>query len=96
MEVEEDAFNYPVPIFGNVTFSNIIGTLNKDANSYLTLACHYDSKYFADNLEFVGAIDSAVPCSIMLNLIKILRPLLNKDRTDISLMVITTNAFLLK
>lgn len=93
MHVEVDAFNSQVPIFGNVTFSNIVGKLNENAESYVALACHYDSKYFENNLDFVAAIDSAVPCALMLNVIKTLQSRLDKDKTDISLMVITSADF---
>ena len=86
--VETDSFQATVPILKEVTFTNIIGKLNPNADKYITLACHYDSKYFGRRL-FQGATDSAVHCSIMLNLIKTLKPVLDqyKERTDISLMV---------
>lgn len=85
-----DRFTAHTPIFGNLTFSNVIGTFNPNAESFLTLACHYDSKYFDDNPHFVGAIDSAVPCCLMLNLAKTLLPLLEnklRGRNDIGLQV---------
>jgi len=52
-------------------------------------SCHYDSKYFPGQ-SFQGAVDSAVPCSIMLNAVQTLQPELNAYRTskDISLMLI--------
>lgn len=88
MDVELDEFADVTPIFGNLTFANIVGRLNPNADSYLTLACHYDSKYFPDDY-FEAAIDSAVPCAIMLNVLKTLMPALEnfRSRTDISLMV---------
>lgn len=78
-----------MPIFGNVTFATIVGVLNPDASDFLALSCHYDSKYFKDDPGFVGAIDSAVPCAILLNTAKTLQPYLqkNKDRKDLGLMV---------
>lgn len=87
-DVELDAFQERVPYFNNVTFTNIVGRLNPNAKQYLALACHYDSKYFPGEI-FYGAIDSAVPCAIMLNLLKTLQPALDKlqNRNDISLMV---------
>ncbi|XP_004525175.1 glutaminyl-peptide cyclotransferase [Ceratitis capitata] len=88
---EVDQFSERVPIFGNVTFTNIIGVLNPRARDFLALACHYDSKYFQDDPGFVAAIDSAVPCAIMLNTAKTLSSYLHgnfKDRTDIGLMLI--------
>lgn len=55
---------------GRMKFTNIISRLNPNAKRYLTLACHYDSKIIEN---FVGAIDSAVPCAIMMNLANSLR-----------------------
>lgn len=65
--VDTDKFLDTTPILGSLEFENIIATLNPNAERYLTLACHYDSKYMT-KFEFVGATDSAVPCAIMLNL----------------------------
>ncbi|XP_061399615.1 glutaminyl-peptide cyclotransferase [Musca vetustissima] len=88
---EIDSFSQKVPIFGNVTFSNIVGVINPKANDFLALACHYDSKYFPNDPNFVGATDSAVPCAMMLNTAKTLQPYLQKDfknRQDLGLMLI--------
>ncbi|XP_065360814.1 glutaminyl-peptide cyclotransferase [Calliphora vicina] len=87
---EIDEFSEKVPIFGNVTFATIVGVLNPDASDFLSLACHYDSKYFPNDPGFVGAIDSAVPCAILLNTAKTLQPYLqqNKGRNDLGLMLI--------
>lgn len=88
--VELDSFDRNVPIFKNVTFTNIVAKLNPDANEYLTLACHYDSKFFPNEV-FQGATDSAVPCAIMLNVAKTMAQRLDsmKNKNDISLMVRT-------
>lgn len=51
--VEIDEFKDKTPNFGELTFKNIVASLNPNAERYLVLACHYDSKYFA-NEEFVG------------------------------------------
>lgn len=51
--VEIDEFKDKTPNFGTLTFKNIVGSLNPNAERYLVLACHYDSKYYA-NEEFVG------------------------------------------
>lgn len=48
-------------------FSNVIATSNTKACKRLVLACHYDSKIKPGN-KFVGAIDSAVPCSMMIEI----------------------------
>lgn len=88
---EIDKFNAKVPIFKNLTFYNIIGTINPNANNFLALSCHYDSKYFRNDPGFVGATDSAVPCAIILNVAKTLSNYLQrpefKNRNDIGLMV---------
>lgn len=51
--VDIDEFEDNTPNFGALTFKNIIATLNPDADRYLVLACHYDSKYFEKEI-FVG------------------------------------------
>ncbi|XP_053952621.1 glutaminyl-peptide cyclotransferase-like [Anastrepha ludens] len=89
--VELDEFTQKVPILGNVTFTNIIGVLNPTAHDFLALSCHYDSKYFKDDPGFVAAIDSAVPCAILLNTAKTLSKFFQgkfKARRDIGLMLI--------
>lgn len=87
--VEVDEFVEDTPIFKNLTFSNIIATLNPKAERFLVLACHYDSKYFKDH-DFLGATDSAVPCAMMINLAHILREQLKtvQDKTEVSLQFI--------
>lgn len=87
-DVELDSFLEQVPILGNITFTNVVGRLNPNANRFLALACHYDSKYFPGE-TFYGATDSAVPCAIMLNLAKTLKPVLDQTeaKNNISLMV---------
>lgn len=57
MTVELDSFYDTAPIFGKLNFVNIIGKINPDADRFLMLSAHYDSKYFPDN-KFVGATDS--------------------------------------
>lgn len=51
--VDIDEFQAKTPNFGVLTFQNIVGSLNPNAERFLVLACHYDSKYFS-NEEFVG------------------------------------------
>ncbi|XP_075973206.1 glutaminyl-peptide cyclotransferase-like [Anticarsia gemmatalis] len=70
-DVTEDTFTDHTPVFGVLTFKNIIAKLNPDADRYLVLACHYDSKYMREHV-FVGATDSAVPCAMMINLAKVM------------------------
>lgn len=68
-EIEVDKFTADTP-FGAKKFTNLIFTKNYfkniDSEAYIVLAAHYDSKYFSD-FEFEGAIDSAVPCSILID-----------------------------
>ena len=65
--VEVDAFNDDTPNFGRLRFRNVIAKLNPNAKRFLTLACHYDSKYIKGEI-FVGATDSAVPCAQLINI----------------------------
>lgn len=82
--VEVDEFVDNTPIFGKLKFSNIIATLNPNAERFLVLACHYDSKYFKDQI-FIGATDSAVPCAMMLDLANTMKAQLNAKQSDNSL-----------
>lgn len=69
-EVTEDHFQNWTP-YGQMPFTNIIATLNPGAKRRLVLSCHYDSKYFPPQWhgrEFLGATDSAVPCSMLLEM----------------------------
>ncbi|XP_065144211.2 glutaminyl-peptide cyclotransferase [Paramisgurnus dabryanus] len=69
-EVTEDSFYAHTP-YGQLPFNNIIATLNPAAKRQLVFACHFDSKYYPpqwDGREFLGATDSAVPCSMILEL----------------------------
>ncbi|XP_023164070.1 glutaminyl-peptide cyclotransferase [Drosophila hydei] len=90
-QAEVDEFKQSVPIFGELTFANVIGYINPQAQNFLALACHYDSKYFAEDPGFVGATDSAVPCAILLNTAKTLNNYLLqqfRNRNDLGLMLI--------
>ncbi len=51
---------------GNISFHNVVATLDNGASSTLVLACHYDSLF--EPVGFLGAIDAAVPCAQLLNL----------------------------
>lgn len=50
---------------GQIEFANIIASSNPKACRQLVLACHYDSKMMDG---FLGAIDSAVPCAMLLRM----------------------------
>ncbi|XP_068631756.1 glutaminyl-peptide cyclotransferase-like [Battus philenor] len=87
-DVTEDVFPDHTPVFGTLDFRNIIAKLNPDADRYLVLACHYDSKYTREHV-FVGATDSAVPCAMMINLAKVMSRQLETLKTNhLSLMFI--------
>jgi len=50
-------------------------------NNRIVLACHYDSKYEPNmKNDFIGAIDSAVPCAMLLDLAKFLKDNFSKDQ----------------
>ncbi len=68
--VEEDSFTSNTPL-GKRTFTNIIATLNPLHCKRLILSCHYDSKLNREN-TFIGAIDSGVPCALIIHLAQIL------------------------
>lgn len=87
--VELDEFDEDTPIFKNLHFTNIIATLNPDAERFLVLACHYDSKYFP-NEEFLGATDSAVPCAMLLNIAHVMSNYFDqiKSKTDVSIKLV--------
>ena len=74
--------------YGNKSFQNIVANfpigsafsgLNvksiENSQFYLqkriVFACHFDSKYFK-SMSFIGAIDSAVPCALLLDVAKFL------------------------
>ncbi|XP_076464035.1 glutaminyl-peptide cyclotransferase-like [Babylonia areolata] len=79
--VEEDSFEQNTP-FGNKRFVNIIATLNPGRSRRTVVACHYDSKDMQtkERKTFIGAIDSAVPCAIMMETARQLDCLLTKAR----------------
>lgn len=76
--VEENTFTDMTPL-GQKSFTNVIAVHNPQATRRLTLACHYDSKYFTE-FEFIGATDSAVPCALLIDLARHLNTSLAKHR----------------
>ncbi|GAB6027051.1 hypothetical protein CHUAL_013778 [Chamberlinius hualienensis] len=68
-------------IIGPFTFENIVATLDPNAHRHLVLACHYDSKMDREK-ALVLATDSAVPCSMMINLAQLLDPILKGSKTS--------------
>ncbi|XP_052511670.1 glutaminyl-peptide cyclotransferase-like protein [Budorcas taxicolor] len=78
--VELDSFTASTPL-GPLDFGNVVATLDPGAARHLTLACHYDSKLFpSGSAPFVGATDSAVPCSLLLELAQALDQELGKAK----------------
>ena len=77
--VEEDSFEDNTP-FGRKSFTNIIATQNPSRSQRTIVACHFDSKDFRtkEGLKFIGAVDSAVPCAILLGTAKQLDCLLRR------------------
>lgn len=86
--IDVHSFRDKVPIFNELQFHNIIAKLNPNAERYLILSCHYDSKYIP-HVQFVGATDAAVSCAILLNLASVLQQELDYFRnTSVSLMLV--------
>jgi glutaminyl-peptide cyclotransferase len=81
--VDEAQFQDRTPIANDVTFTNIIATLDPLAPRRLVLACHYDSLK-TNSGRFVGATDSAVPCAQLLNLAYVLRDALQAHREQVN------------
>ncbi|WFD42548.1 glutaminyl-peptide cyclotransferase [Malassezia psittaci] len=56
------------------SMTNIIATRDPNAEQYLVLAAHYDSKYFPPGPMhgFVGATDSAAPCAMLIDVARAL------------------------
>ncbi|KAL1769086.1 glutaminyl-peptide cyclotransferase [Sigmodon hispidus] len=76
--VELDPFTASTPL-GLLDFGNVVATLDPGASRHLTLACHYDSKFFPPGSPpFVGATDSAVPCALLLELVQAFDGMLSK------------------
>lgn len=67
-KIEKDEFSDNTPV-GQMTFTNFIATLDavpgRISDKYLVLAAHYESKMMRGQ-RFEAAIDSAVPCAILL------------------------------
>jgi len=78
--IETDAFQDNTP-HGVKPFENIITTLNPDTPRRLVLACHYDSKYSSDD-SFIGAIDSAVPCAMLLHMASTMQSMLTAHKNS--------------
>lgn len=88
-----DEFDGDTPL-GKKRFTNIIATQNPSARRRLVLSAHYDSKLLppTNGQYFLGSIDSAVPCAMLVEIAKTLTPLFNakarKQVSDISLQMV--------
>ncbi|CAG0914083.1 unnamed protein product [Notodromas monacha] len=84
--VSTQDFTARVPVMDNfirgqeMPFSNVIATFHPSAPKKLVFACHYDSKYFNERSNFIGAIDSAVPCAMLLDMARTLSKSLSSQR----------------
>lgn len=84
VELDEFIANTPK---GMYNMTNVVATLNPLADKYIVIACHYDSKLM--DFYFVGAIDSAVPCAMMLYMAESLNQRLEAFKTTpLSLMMV--------
>lgn len=83
-DIEIDRFQSQTPKESNVSFTNIIATRDPPTflpgkSKRLVIAAHYDSKI--DPEGFLGAIDSAVPCGLMLYLMGAIDEILSEKWT---------------
>jgi hypothetical protein len=67
--LEEDTFTDNTP-YGRKQFNNIIVTYEPEVKNKLVLSCHYESKNMTDSRGngFIAATDSAIPCTILLDI----------------------------
>ncbi|XP_054159915.1 glutaminyl-peptide cyclotransferase-like [Oppia nitens] len=65
---------------GRKSFANIIATNNDKICKRRVIACHYDSKYFP-SFPFIGATDSAVPCALIIHLVRKLHKQFDSHRS---------------
>jgi len=82
-EIELDNFEENGYNFTNLVFSKKSSyAASKEATNYLLIAAHYDSLIQPDG--FIGAIDSAVSCGIMLDLAESISKSLDQTFSDIN------------
>ena len=90
-EVTLDEFDKKT-VIGPKRFANIIATANPNAKKFVLLTAHYDSKIMMgnnnENLEFLAASDSAVPCAMILSIAKNLDLNQLKKNNDYSIQVV--------
>ena len=67
-EMTVDTFSTDTPL-GEMSFTNLVATLDPHVDRRLVLAAHYDSKIIGGSkTKFLGATDSALPCALLLDL----------------------------
>ncbi|KAM7535673.1 hypothetical protein Aperf_G00000094172 [Anoplocephala perfoliata] len=82
--VDLDTFSEST-VVGDKTFTNILAINDPRASRRLVLSCHYESKLLKG---FYGTIDSAVPCSIIVNIGESLIKLFNFSKFDVAVQLI--------
>ena len=92
-----DEFDDDTPV-GKRRFTNIIATLNPGARRRLLLAAHYDSKSMeptVDGQYFLGTIDSAVPCAMLIEIARTLTPLFSRrqHRSQVTIIKSSSSSF---
>ncbi|EDO16857.1 hypothetical protein Kpol_1024p10 [Vanderwaltozyma polyspora DSM 70294] len=88
---EEDSFEA-----NNHNFTNLIFTLNKpNVSKYIVIGAHYDSKILPKK-EYIGAVDSAATCGILLYVSKFLDRILTEESDSLASRLINESNFGLK
>uniref|UniRef100_A0A0R3VT56 glutaminyl-peptide cyclotransferase n=1 Tax=Taenia asiatica TaxID=60517 RepID=A0A0R3VT56_TAEAS len=72
-------------VIGTKTFTNIVAVNRPRASRRIVLSCHYESKLMRN---FYGTIDSAVPCSIIVNVAASLIRIFQSSKSDIAVQLI--------
>ncbi|KAH9284637.1 Glutaminyl-peptide cyclotransferase [Echinococcus granulosus] len=72
-------------VIGNRTFANIVAVNRPHASRRIILSCHYESKLMHN---FYGTIDSAVPCSIIVNIAESLIRLFQSSKSDTTVQLV--------
>lgn len=70
-----------------------LARLDPNAKRFLTMVCHFDSKYF-EEFEFVAATDSAVPCAMMIDLAKNLNYSLHNGKDEAVCTTLSLSCFI--
>lgn len=83
-DVKRQDFDADTPL-GKKKMTNIIATLNPNADRVLALAAHYDSKLLPPEhgKYFLAATDSAVPCAMLLDMARVLSEKVNNTDSEV-------------